>query len=373
MSFRDSRFEDLKVPLTWTASAALLVAALIAASMLLGDRRDDLDVRWGGARAGFDRVAAPAAEAVSAPVRWAGGAFGWIGDYFNAVGENRRLKQENRALRKWRDTAIALKDVNERYETLLRLRTQPSAPMVAARIVTDTRGPTANTRLANAGTEKGVRPGHPVMSEHGLVGRVIGVTNGASRVLTLTDPASRTPVLIDRTNARAILTGDGGPNPRLEFLRGVQPTREGDPILTSGDGGVFPRGLPVGVAVRGLDGVWRARLYSDRAPIDYVRILLFQDFTRLVNEQSMQTALPAVVVPATPAPVGPLLPMGATRAAANVAPPAPQPARARPAPPRRQAARPRPRPEATRPRPAPPAEQPTYRTLRPSSIEEEGR
>ncbi|MDP8916015.1 MAG: rod shape-determining protein MreC, partial [Pseudomonadota bacterium] len=302
MSFRDSRLEDLKVPLTWTASAALAVAILVAAMFLLRDRRDDLDTRWGETRAGFDQIAAPAGEVVSAPIRWTGGAFGWVGDYFNAVGRNRRLEAENRALRKWRDTAIALKDVNERYETLLRLRTDPPAAMVAARIVADTRGPTSNTRLANAGSEKGVRPGHPVMSEHGLVGRVVGVTKGASRVLLLTDPASRTPILIDRTNARAILTGDGGPNPRLEFLRGVQPTREGDTILTSGDGGVFPRGLPVGVAVRGLDGVWRARLYSDRSPIDYVRILQFQDFTRLVNEASMQTALPPVVAPTTPPP-----------------------------------------------------------------------
>ncbi|MCH1932738.1 rod shape-determining protein MreC, partial [Shewanella sp. A25] len=86
-------------------------------------------------------------------------------------------------------------------------RTDPTIPMVAARIVTDSRGPFANSRLANAGREKGVKPGNPVMSENGLVGRVIGVTDGVSRVLLLTDVASRTPVLIDRTNARAILTG----------------------------------------------------------------------------------------------------------------------------------------------------------------------
>src|SRR5438270_735747 len=83
------------------------------------------------------------------------------------------------------------------------------------------------------------------------VGEVIGVTAGASRVLMLTDVASRTPVMIDRTNARAILTGDGGPNPRLDYLRGQDPVREGDRILTSGDGGMLPRGLPVGVAVKG--------------------------------------------------------------------------------------------------------------------------
>ncbi|MCG8399360.1 hypothetical protein LWS67_23005, partial [Bacillus atrophaeus] len=89
----------------------------------------------------------------------------------------------------------------------------------------------------------------------------------------LTDVESRTPVMVDRTNARAILTGDGGAEPSLNNLRGREPVREGDIILSSGDGGLYPRGLPVGVATKDLRGVWRVRLYSDRAPIDYVRIL----------------------------------------------------------------------------------------------------
>lgn len=282
MPYRDGPLEDLKVPLTWTAAAAVVVAGVIAAVMLLGDKRETFGPEaWSDARAGFDRGAAAAGHVVSAPVRWTGSGFGFVGGYFNAVNENRRLKREVRTLRRWHDVAIALKDRNERYETLLRLRTDPEAPMVAAQVVSDSRGPYANARLANAGREKGVKVGHPVMSEHGLVGRVVGVAHQVSRVLMLTDPASRTPVMVDRTNARAILTGDGGPNPRLEFLRGADPVRNGDPILTSGDGGVFPRGLPVGVAVKGLDGVWRARLYSDRAPIDFVRVLLFDDFTQL--------------------------------------------------------------------------------------------
>jgi rod shape-determining protein MreC len=125
------------------------------------------------------------------------------------------------------------------------------------------------------------------------------VTNGASRVLLLTDIASRTPVMIDRTNARAILTGDGGPNPRLDYLRGRDPIREGDRLLTSGDGGVLPRGLPVGTAVKGLDGRWRVVLASDAAPIDFVRILLFEDFTQVVNQKQLsETPTP----PPTPGP-----------------------------------------------------------------------
>jgi len=353
LAFRDGALDNLRVPVTWTATAALILCGLFAATLLLNDRRDDMSREWGSARAGFDRVAAPAGGVVAAPVRWIGGAFDYVGGYWDAVGENRRLKRRVRELEQLRAEVVALRDVNQRYATLLRLRTDPPVSMVGARVVLDARGPSSTTRLANAGTEKAIRPGHPVMSEHGLIGRVAGVARGASRVLLLTDPASRTPVLIDRTNARAILTGDGGPNPRLEFLRGAAPAREGDAILTSGDGGVFPRGLPVGVAVKGIDGVWRARLYSDRSPIDYVRILLFDDFARLVDQRAIVDGIPPVIAP-------PPLPAPVVQAPQPAQGPAPAAA------PRRPAARPAARPA---PRPARPAaaQRPSYRAVGPTA------
>lgn len=288
MSLRDNPLGELKVPLTWTAAVALIVAAVVAVAILLSDRRETFQAdAYGATRSVSDRVFEPVGEVLSAPGRWIGAGVSSVRGYFFAASENRRLKAELKEMRQWRDVAIALRDTNERYRTLLGLRTDPPIPMVAARVVTDSRGPFANARLANAGREKGVKIGNPVMSENGLVGRVIGVTDGVSRVLLLTDVASRTPVMIDRTNARAILTGDGGPNPRLDYMRGREPVRDGDRVLTSGDGGLFPRGLPVGTAVKGLDGRWRVVLAADRAAVDFVRILLFEDFTQLTDYQDL--------------------------------------------------------------------------------------
>lgn len=324
MALRDNPFGELRVPLTWTAGIVFVVVLITSVAILLSDRRESFDTdAYGRARTLSDRVMAPVGDALSTPGRLTGQGVDGVRSYFFAVSENRRLKAELKTMQQWRDVAIALRDTNERYRAVLGLKTDPPIPMVAARIVTDSRGPFANSRLANAGVEKGVKPGSPVMSENGLVGRIVGVAQGVSRVLLLTDVAARTPVMIDRTNARAILTGDGGPNPRLEYLRGQDPVREGDRVLTSGDGGVFPRGLPVGTAVKGLDGRWRLVLASDRAAVDYVRILLFEDFTQVAD----RTGLDAIATP-PPTPGASTLPPPAQAAAPAVAAARPIPAAA---------------------------------------------
>ena len=350
MSLRDNPLGELKVPLTWTAGVVFIVVLIAAVAMLLGDSRESFDTdAYGNPRTLSDRVMAPVGDALSTPGRLTGQGVEGIRGYFFAVSENRRLRAELENMRQWRDVAIALRDTNERYRDVLGLKTDPPIPMATARIVTDSRGPFANSRLANAGTEKGVRPGNPVMSENGLVGRVVGVTNGVSRVLLLTDAAARTPVMIDRTNARAILTGDGGPNPKLEYLRGQDPVKTGDRILTSGDGGVFPRGLPVGVAVKGLDGRWRVALASDKAAVDYVRILLFEDFTQVADAKRLEHAAPPPptpgysTLPVAPTVVAPAPTTPAAAPAASAAPGATPPTKVTATPPTKTTATPAPK------------------------------
>ncbi|MBU2117848.1 MAG: rod shape-determining protein MreC, partial [Alphaproteobacteria bacterium] len=211
----------------------------------------------------------------------------WMGGYFFAVSENRKLKAEIAELQAVRDANIALSNVNRRYEALLGIRTQPPVPMASARSISDARGPFANARLIDVGARGGVKIGNPVINEHGLVGRVAGVSPNVSRVVLLTDAASQVPVLIDRSDARAILSGDGSGNPRLEYVRGEDALKVGDRVLSSGDGGGMPRGLPVGVVARGVDGSWRVKLFSDRGAIDYVRVLKFEDFGQLVEPEAL--------------------------------------------------------------------------------------
>lgn len=301
---------------------ALIVAVVAALAFLLGDRRETLRASaYDQVRRAADSVTRPVGEGLSAPVRWVGGVGDYIGSYIDAAGENRRLKIQVAQDNQWRDEALRLREENARYRALMGVKTDPPIPMVFARTLTDARGPFSNTRLADAGSDKGVIEGNPVLAEHGLVGRVTGVAPGVSRIMMLTDTESRTPVMIARTNARAILTGDGGPTPKLAYLRSHDPLVEGDRVTTSGDGGVYPRGLPVGVVVKDLDGGWRVALDSDASPIDYVQILLFHDFSQLIAKASLEpktlpTAMTEEPTAATPVPP-PVKPQAGATAAAK--------------------------------------------------------
>ncbi|CAL4868668.1 hypothetical protein MMA231_02957 [Asticcacaulis sp. MM231] len=289
MAYGDNNkhFEHLKLPMTWAVMGIVGVVCVGAALLFLGDHREEVEQASFANRAGFDGVASLPDKALSLPVHAVGDGTNWLDDYLFAVRENRVLKRKVAELSQYRDLYTEEKDINARYEKLLNLRTEPAVEAVTARSVAVSRGPFANNRLINAGSSKKITFGNPVITEHGLVGRVIGVSPDVSRVLMVTDVTSNVPVMILRSDARAMMRGDGGGYPKLDFVRGKESVKVGDQILSSGDGGIFPRGLPVGEAVKGVDGIWRVRLYSNRSAIDFVKVLLFKDFSQLPNADTL--------------------------------------------------------------------------------------
>jgi rod shape-determining protein MreC len=208
-----------------------------------------------------------------------------------------QLERENRELQAWRDLAERLAERNARYEALLRM--PPDAfgdgadieHAIAAQLVLDSGGPFTRTLVANAGDMHGVRVGYIAVNENGLIGRVVTVGERSSRILMVDDYNSRIPVMGEASRVRAVLAGQATrppdlytapfqmQSPRLDFIVGAQSLREGERIITSGDGGLFPRGIPVGVARRSGDG-WRVALAASQQPIDFVRIIPYVGFER---------------------------------------------------------------------------------------------
>jgi len=190
----------------------------------------------------------------------------------NIRAENARLREENARLLAWQGAARRLETENQALRELVQFREGPDARYITARLVGDSGNAFVRSALLDIGRRDGVASNQAVLSGEGLAGRITEVGERSARVLFLTDINSRLPVIVERTRERAILAGDNSAQPRLTLAQSISSLQAGDRIVTSGHGGSFPRGIPVGVVTAGNEGTMRVRLLVDYGRLQYVRI-----------------------------------------------------------------------------------------------------
>ncbi len=254
---------------------SFLFLVLLAVLILFLGRTDsatlaNLRTQTAEAFAGFFNIFS---RPVAATISWVDG----LQDLVLVYQQNERLRLENRRLLEWKAHAERLQSQMVRYQALLNVRIDPEIDYVTARAVADSGSPFVRTLVVNAGKKDGVAKGQAVVNHKGLVGWVVGAGESVSRILLVTDLNSRIPVMIGTEGQRAILTGDNTAQPRLEFLMATGAVEPGDVVMTSGDGGVLPPALPIGV-VAGLDqlGAYRVAWSAHDGPIDSVRVLKYR-------------------------------------------------------------------------------------------------
>ena len=189
--------------------------------------------------------------------------------------ENIILRAENERLLKWQNAARTLLAENRQLQELLGFTPGQDATSVTARVIGDSGGAFVRSVLVNAGRREGVGKGDAALSGKGLLGRVAEVGERSARVLLINDLNSRIPVVIERSRERAILAGDNSVTPRLLYLPITTSVQVGDRIVTSGHGGAFPVGLPVGVVSAISDDGVRVTPFADATNIEYVRLMDF--------------------------------------------------------------------------------------------------
>lgn len=135
---------------------------------------------------------------------------------------------------------------NKRLKSLLGFKETTELPLLPARVTGRSASAWYRTMTLDKGTADGVKPGSPVVTAGGVVGRVYEAGATISRVLLLTDASSAVDAILQRSRAQVVVEGDLGPNPRLLYLaRGVD-AEVGDKVLTSGLDGIYPKGLLLG-------------------------------------------------------------------------------------------------------------------------------
>lgn len=144
-------------------------------------------------------------------------------------------------------------DENRRLRQLLALQQQLPVATMASEVIAREWGGWVRSLTINRGRQDGIDKLAAVITGAGLVGRVAEVRGGTSIVQVLIDPASTVGALVVRTRTQGIVEGESRGTMRFKFMArdgaGLQP---GDLVVTSGAGGLFPRGLPI-ARVRAID------------------------------------------------------------------------------------------------------------------------
>lgn len=226
--------------------AVILTTALVLSFLLM-----TLQVRHESGVVTFTReallfVVSPFIKVTSATIRGVTGTWRDYVDLRALREENKRLQLETttlkRRLEQLQDQALE----TQRLERLLAMRQASRAEFLTARVVGKDATNWFKTILLDRGSLEGIRRNQPVLAPDGLVGRVVEVTPSSARVQLLTDPVSAVGGLIQRTRVTGIVSGNLGAGARVRYLPLMADVAVGDEVLTSGMGGVFPKGILIG-------------------------------------------------------------------------------------------------------------------------------
>jgi rod shape-determining protein MreC len=161
--------------------------------------------------------------------------------------ENDRLKKQNAELRGKIHELREVSQENARLRGLLDMRERSQFEGVGTRIIGLDASAWFQSFTIDIGSNDGIEPGMPVVSEEGLVGTVVSVAGNSSKVLPIVDMNSAVDVVASRSRARGMLVGRGRERAIVSYLERSEDVREGDILVTSGLGGAYPPGLPVAI------------------------------------------------------------------------------------------------------------------------------
>jgi rod shape-determining protein MreC len=229
----------IRLPLLF---AALLLGTL---ALMLGDRGKAGDDRHWLSRALLE-LAAPVQKAVTRPVHFVGDTWRRYVALVDLESENEalraelaRLEEENLQYREALVTSGQLRRIAE-------MRRDFEVPLLPAEVVGQDASPWFRSLLLDRGQTADVRSGMPVMVDQGLVGLVSATSLHAARTMMILDRRSAVDAMIQRSRARGLVRGLGNGELEFEFMVRGDDVAAGDEVITSGIGGVYPKGLRIG-------------------------------------------------------------------------------------------------------------------------------
>lgn len=255
----------------WFTRASLVLLALLGLSLLTMSKTGNPWVSK--LRTGITDMVTPVLSVAARPMDALQDAGIWVSQVARLREENVALRNQNLQLLQWQRAAKSMEAENKSLQALLNVVPSQRSTFVTARIVSDSGGPYVHSALVNGGSANGIKKDQAVLNENGLIGRVVDAGKGSARVLLLGDINSHVPVVAEGTNEKMILSGNNSALPTLSYVATDSKIKVGDRIVTSGDGGIFPPGVPVGIVTSLEKGAIKVQPFVNPAAITYVSIV----------------------------------------------------------------------------------------------------
>src|SRR5215472_15457672 len=234
-----------RVPLLFVALVALTTATMLADRRSLPAGARDLPLISGV----LLDVAVPVQAALSAPFDFARSLFRRYVALTDMRTENERLRSRLAQLEEenlqYREALVA----SDRLERIDKMRGETDLPMLPAEVASRELSPWYRSLLIDRGRSNDVHAGMPAVTEDGVVGLVTAASPHAARVMLLLDRQSAVDGMVQRSRARGIVRGIGTEELEFEYTAGSGDVQVGDTVMTSGLGGVYPKGLRIGEVV----------------------------------------------------------------------------------------------------------------------------
>lgn len=256
----------IRLPLLF---AALLLGTL---ALMLGDRSKAGEDRHWATRALLE-AAAPVQKAITKPVHFVRDTWQRYVALVDLQAENEALRAELAQLEEenlqYREALVA----SGQLRRIAEMRRDFEVPLLPADVVGQDASPWFRSLLLDRGRSAEVRSGMPVMVDQGVVGLVSATSLHAARAMMILDRRSAVDAMIQRSRARGLVRGLGTGELDFEFMVRGDDVVEGDEVITSGVGGVYPKGLRIGT-VRSVNADRSELLHTARVEpsVDFGRL-----------------------------------------------------------------------------------------------------
>lgn len=221
-------------------------ALLIGAALFMLSAGTGHDRTWNPIERVVVQSSAPFLKLITHTVRIVKGV--WFG-YFHLVDlhrQNTSLLKEVEELQRENSRYREMLATHERLRELLQFKEATNHPVLAVQVVSRDPSGWFKSILINKGQSSGLQLNMAVVNAQGVVGRIVSVSADYAMVLLLIDQNSAVDCLIQRSRERGMVKGHSSRLCKLDYLARTSDVTVGDLIVTSGLGGVFPKGLPIG-------------------------------------------------------------------------------------------------------------------------------